>query len=144
MSQLVNTSNDRKEKTLSNQFLIIHDITHPIDITQESWCFENFVDNLNQDSIHHNILNLINTKPLRTDPQFGGLISLFESMLTLVSLPDLNHIPKSVLTHVSVNFKLESLISQNHIPLMRNEYEPQFFYLDPILEPILTLEPCLI
>jgi len=44
-----------------------------------------------------------------------------------------------------VIFELESPILQSHIPLRKNECEPefQFLSLDPIFEPILTIEPLL-
>jgi len=48
MSHLVNTINDRNEKTLPNTLLTNLDFTSHIDMNQELWCFEN---NFNQDSI---------------------------------------------------------------------------------------------
>jgi len=42
---------DRNEEALPNQLLTIPDISSYIDMTQKSWCFKNFVDSSNQDSI---------------------------------------------------------------------------------------------
>ena len=44
-----------------------------------------------------------------------------------------------------VNLELESPILQNHIPLMKNEYEQDFqtFDLEQIIEPLLISEPLL-
>jgi len=61
MSHLVKIINNRNEKTLSNTLFTIPDSPSYIDMNQESWHFGN---NFNQDSIHFNILNLMNPKPL--------------------------------------------------------------------------------
>jgi len=58
----------------------------------------------------------------------------------LVSLPELNHILESILIPMLVNLLLESPILQSHILLIENEYEPQRFNLDPILESNLSLK----
>jgi len=44
------------------------------------------------------------------EPQLNNLISLFDSILTLVSLPDFNRFPDSVLNPVPVHRKIESPI----------------------------------
>ena len=59
--------------------------------------------------------------------------------MTLVSLPDFFSIPKSMLNPVPVHREMESPISYDHTSLMGTVCEHQFFGLDPIFEPILTL-----
>jgi len=94
MSQLVNTINDKNEKTLPYQSLTILDISNPIDLAQESWCFgsfnqnsissqpleldqyqsfENRIDNLA--SYHFNEIELEHS--CDPDPQFGDSILFF-------------------------------------------------------------------
>jgi len=72
MSHLVNTGNDKNEKTLPNILLTIPDSPSHIDRNRESWCFEN---KFNQDSILSHQLNLTNSKPL-TNWQLFTLIKL--------------------------------------------------------------------
>jgi len=128
-------------------------------MTQESWCFEIFVDNSNQDSVSSQTLELDQYQTFEnhidnfasyhfseielkhrcdSNPQFGDTIPLFESMLTPVALPDLNHISEPTLISLIVNLELESPILQSHISLMGTKCEPQFFDLDPIFYPIST------
>ena len=76
-----------------------------------------------------------------TNLQFCDSVLLFESMLTPVSLFDLDLIPKSTLTSVSIDFENEPPILDSHIPLMGKECEFQFLDLDSTLESKLTLEP---
>ena len=42
VNYLVNTINDRNEKTLPNTFLTIPDFPNHIDRNEESWCFGDF------------------------------------------------------------------------------------------------------
>ena len=77
---------------------------------------------------------------MNLDPQLCDSVSIFESILTLVSLPDLDHILEPTLILVLINLELESPILQSHISLIDHEYELQFFDLDPTLEPNLTIE----
>ena len=93
-------------------------------------------DNDNLTSYHFHEIEL--ERECEPDPQFENLISLFDSMLTLISLPDLNNILESVLNHVPINLEIESSIFQHYISLMGNVCKPQIFGLDLILEPILT------
>ena len=65
-------------------------------------------------------------------------ISLFDSIVTLISLPDFFSIPESTLNPVLVHREIESPIFYDHIPLMGKVCEHQFFGLDPIFEPIST------
>ena len=50
----------RNKKTLPTQFLTIPNTSRYIDENQESWYLEDF----DQDSIHHKTLNLTNINPL--------------------------------------------------------------------------------
>ena len=59
--------------------------------------------------------------------------------MTLVSSPKKFHIPESILNPVPVHGEMELPIFYDHIPLMGKVCEHQFFSLDPIFEPILTL-----
>ena len=76
-----------------------------------------------------------------SDPQLCDLISIFESMLTLVSLPKLDPLPDPTLIPVSINFEIEPLLLDGHISLMGTECEIKFYDLDSTLEPKPTLEP---
>ena len=77
---------------------------------------------------------------LSMNVNLGLNLAIQFQFFTPVLLPNLNHIFEPVLIPMSVIFKLESPIFQNHIMLMENEYEPEFQFLDldPILEPIST------
>ena len=59
--------------------------------------------------------------------------------MTLVPLPDFFSIPESTLNPVPVHGEIESPISYDHTSLMGKVCEHQFFSLDPIFEPIVTL-----
>ena len=59
MVHLVNTINDKNEKTLPTHFLTIPDSPNYIDRNQESWCLGDF----NKIQFSHTNLNLINPKP---------------------------------------------------------------------------------
>jgi len=99
VSHLVNTINDRNKETLPNTFSTIPDSPNHID--EESWYLEDF----NQDlilpqnfeldqyqsidklaSFHFNEIEL--EDECDTDFQYYDSAPLFESILTLVSLPD--------------------------------------------------------
>jgi len=73
------------------------------------------------------------------DPQVGNSISLFDSIMTPVSLTDFFYIPESTLNPVPVHHKIESLMSYDHTSLTGKVYKHLFFDLDPIFEPISTL-----
>ena len=51
-------------------------------------------------------------------PQVGDSISLFDSIMTPVSLPDFFSILESTLNHVLVDCEIESPISYDHTSLM--------------------------
>ena len=74
------------------------------------------------------------------DPQLCSSVSIFVSMLTLVSLPDLDQTPEPILVLVPIELEIKPPILKSHIPLMRKEYELHFFDLDPTFEPNPTLE----
>jgi len=61
--------------------------------------------------------------------------------LTLLSLPNLDHLPEPTLILVPIKLEHEPSILESHIPLIRNECEPQHFDLDPTLESYPILEP---
>jgi len=65
-----------------------------------------------------------------TTSQCCDSVSLFEPMLTLVSLPDLDPILKPTLIPIPIELEHESLILDNHIPWLKNECELQFYDLD--------------
>jgi len=76
-----------------------------------------------------------------TDFQCCDSISLFESMLTPVSLLDSDLILKPTLIPIPIELEHETLILDSHIPLLENECELEFYDLDQTHEPTLTLEP---
>jgi len=65
----------------------------------------------------------------------------FESMLTPVSLPELDPITKPTLIPVPIKFEHEPPILDSYIPLLENECELQFYDLGQTHEPTPTLEP---
>jgi len=56
-------------------------------------------------------------------------------MLTLTSLSKLDPFLEPTLIHVSMNFEIEPLLLDSHIPLMGIECEIKFVDFDPPLEP---------
>ena len=143
---MVNIINDRNEETLHTQFLTILDSPNHIDRNQESWCLGDF----NQDSIFSHQLELDQSQTFdelasfhfkeiepycecETDPQLCDSVSVFEWMLTLASLPDLNLFFKPTPIHVP-ELEIEQLIFDSHIPLIKKECEFQFFDLELTLE----------
>jgi len=88
---------------------------------------------------HHIILNLTNSSLRQIDnfhfkdielehecdpnPQLCDSIPNFDSVLTPVSLLDLDHILEPTLIPVPINLDYESLILKSHILLMRKECE---------------------
>ena len=75
------------------------------------------------------------------DPQLCDSVSIFDSMLTPIFLPNLNQFPELSFIPVPIDLEMESPILDSHIPLMGKECEFQFLDLDSTLEPKLTLEP---
>ena len=75
-----------------------------------------------------------------TDSQCCDSVSLFESMLTLISLPDLDQILKPTLIPIPIELEHELPMLHSHIPLLRNECELEFYDLDQTHEPTLALE----
>ena len=65
-----------------------------------------------------------------TDPKFCDSISIFESMLTSVSLPMLDLFSEPTLIHVSIDFEIEPPLLDSHISLMGKECEIKFFDLN--------------
>ena len=75
------------------------------------------------------------------DPQPCDSVPIFESILTSVSLPNLDQFSEPTFIPVPINLEIESLILDSYIPLLGRECESQFFDLDLFIEPIPTLEP---
>jgi len=134
MDHLNNLLNVKNEKTLPNTFSIILDCPNQIERIQESWC----LGDIDQDSISLHQLELDQSQILdklasfhfkkieldcecEPDPQLYDLILIFESILTVVSLPDLDSIPKPTLIPVPIELEIEALIFDSHIQLMRKE-----------------------
>ena len=57
------------------------------------------------------------------NPQLCDSILIFESILTLVFLPNFFSIPESILNHVPIHCEIESPISSDHTSLMRKVCE---------------------
>ena len=119
----------RNKKTLTTQSLTIPDFSSQIDRDQESWCLENF----NQESISSHHLELDQYQIIdklasfhfneikleyewELDLQFCDSAPNLESLLTLVTLPDLDPIFKSALITISIDLEHEPPIF-SHIPL---------------------------
>ena len=151
ISQLFNSMIDRNEETLPNIFSSISDFSSHSD--EESWCIGYF----NQDSILPQHLELdqsqifdklasFHFKEIEPDcecepnPQLCDSDPIFESMLTPVSLPNLDPILELTLIPTPIDLEIKSHILDSHIPLMEKECEFQFFNLNPTFEPSPTLE----
>ena len=127
LSQLVNIH--RNKETRSYRPLTNPDISNSIDLDQESCCFGN------QNSIsahpfeldqHQNFENLIDIlvsylfseieleHDYDPEPQLGNAISLSDSIMTPLSLPDFNPIPELVLNPMLVYREIESPIFYDH------------------------------
>jgi len=135
------------------KFSNILDISNQLDRNQKSWCLEDF----DQDSISTHQLELDQSQPLNKlasfefkkieldyecelDPQLCDLVPNIESMLTSVSLSNLDPITKLTLILIPIDHEIESLIVDSHISLMDHECELKFFDLEPTIELKLTLE----
>ena len=57
------------------------------------------------------------------DPHHYDSVSIFESILTLVSLPNLDYITEPILISLPINLEIETPILESHIPLGRKECE---------------------
>ena len=118
-----------------------------IDENQKSWNLEDF----NQDSISPQNIELDQYQPIdklacfhfnkiefeyecKPDLQLCDSISIFESILTLASLPKLDPLLEPPLIPVSMNFEIKLLLD-SHISLMAIECEIKLFDLDSTLEP---------
>ena len=157
-AQINRSIKDRDEKTLPNIFSTICDCPSHNDRNEESGCLEDF----DQDSSSSHQFELDQSQPLdqlasfnfneieldresEPDHQLCDLVSNVESMLTSVSLPNLDSIPEPALTPIPIYYRIESLIVDGHIPYMMNhECDFKFFDLEPTLELDQTLEPKLI
>ena len=123
--------------------MTIPDISRHIDENQESW----YIEDSDQDSIspqnfefdqyqlidksasfHFNEIEL--EDECDTNFQCCDSVSLFESMQTLVSLPDLDPISKPTLILIPIELEHEPTILDSYIPLLENECELEFYDLD--------------
>jgi len=145
---LINTY--RNEKTLSYQYLTNSDISNPIDRPKSHVVLKTKISSHNLELDQYPTFNKLASYHLNEielehkcepDLQFYDSVPNFESMLTLVFLPYLNHIPKPTFVPLLINFKHEPSILKSHISLMGKECETQFFDLDPTLKSNLTVEP---
>jgi len=154
LDRLEDIGNTMIEETLPNTFLTIFDSPSPIDETYESWCLED----LYQHSISSYQCELDQSQPLdklasfnfneieldceyEFNPQLCDLILYFESMLTSVSLPNLDPILELTLIPVPLYYEIGSPSLDSRIHLVDHKYELKFFDLQPPLETNPTLEP---
>jgi len=143
----------RNKETLPTQSLTIPNISSHIDENQESWYLEDF----DQDSILTQNLELDQYQPIdelasfhfneieldyerEPDPQLCDSVSIFESMVTLILLSNLDQFFEPTFIPIPIDLEIESPILDSHIPLMEKECEFLFLDLDSTLEPKLTLE----
>ena len=101
--------------------------------TKESWYLKDF----DQDSISPQNFELGHYQPIdkltsfhfneieleyecEPDLQLCDSISIFESMLTPTSLPNLDPLPEPTLVPVSINFEIKSPLLDSHISLKKN------------------------
>jgi len=75
-----------------------------------------------------------------TNFQYCDSVSLFDSMLTPVSLPNLDPILNPTLIPIPIELEHEPPMLDSHIPLLGNECELEFYDLDQTHELTLTLE----
>ena len=126
----------RNKETLPTQSLNILDTSSHIEQNQESWCLGDF----DEDSILSHKLELDQFQTLDKltsfsfneiehvcecdpDPQPCDSVPIFESMLTPVSLPNLDPFLESTLISIPIDFEIEPPVLKSHIPLMEKECE---------------------
>jgi len=144
----------KNKETLLTQSLTTPNSFNHIDENQVSWNLEDF----DQDSISPQNLELDQYQPIdkltsfhfneieleyecEPNSQLCDSIPIFESMLTVASLPKLDTLPEPTLILVSMDFEIELLLLDCHTSLMGIECEVKFFDLDSTLELKPTLEP---
>jgi len=154
MSHLINIVKDRNEETLPNTSSTISYCPSHIDRNEESWCHGDF----DQDSISPQHLKLNKYQSIdklasfpfneieldyecEPDPQPCDSVLIFKSMLTLISLTDLDSFLEPTLIPISIDLETKLPNLDSHIPLIGRECQFQFFDLDATLEPKPTLEP---
>jgi len=150
LSELINES----EESLSSQPLTDSYIPNSTDWTHESCHFGNSASisehtfELDQSPSYESHLDMLASYPFLEielhhecdpEPHVSDSISLFDSIMTPVSLPDFFSISESTLNPAPVHREMESPISYDHTSLMGKVCEYQFFGLDPVFEPISTL-----
>jgi len=124
----------RNKKTLPTQSLTIPNTSSHINENKESWNLEDF----DQDSISLYKLELDQFQTIDKlasfqfneielececdpDPQPCDSVHIFESMLTPVSLPNLDQFPEPTFIPVPIDLEIESPILDSHIPLLGRE-----------------------
>ena len=127
--------------------MTISDTSSHIDETHKSWCLGDF----DQDSISTHQLELNQSQILdrlasfhfkeieldgecELDLQLCNLVSIFESILTLVYLPNLDPITEPTLIPIPIDLEIEPPIFDSHSPLMDHECELNFFDFEPTSE----------
>jgi len=68
-------------------------------------------------------------------------ILIFESILAVISLANLDPIPEPIFIPTSIDIEYEPPILDTRLPLMDHECELQFFDLEPTFEAKLTFQP---
>jgi len=136
MSRLINIVKDRNKETLPNTSSTISYYPSHIDRNDESWCLRDF----DQDSISPQHLKLNKNQSIdklasfsfneieldyecEPDLQPCDSVLIFKSMLTPISLTDLDSFPEPTLIPIFINLETEPLILDSHIPLMGRECE---------------------
>ena len=109
--------------------------------------YHEILKTLTKIQFHHKPLSLTNINPLtnwqvsislklnlniNVNPylQLCDSIPIFESKLTLASLPKLDLLPEPTLIPISIDLETEQLLLDSHISLMGIECEIKFFDLD--------------
>jgi len=116
MSHLVNTVNDKNEKTLPTQFLTIPDSPNHIDRNQKSW----YLGDFNQDSIPPQYIELDQSQTLDKLASFHFNEIEFEhecepEFQFCDSVPDLDSILKPTLIPVPINLEHNPVVLNSHI-----------------------------
>jgi len=121
---------DRLQDTMNDQISRLSNILEHLDRNQESFCLED----LDQNSISSHQYELAQSQSLdklasfnfneieldyecEPDPQLCDSVSIFESMLTPVSLPNLDQFSEPTFIPIPIDHEIESPIFDDHIEL---------------------------
>ena len=119
----------KNNETLHIQSLTIPDTSSHIDKNQESWYLKDF----DQDLISPQNLELDQYQPIdklvilhfnkieldyecEPDPQPCDSVFIFKSILSPISLPNLDQFLEPIFIHVPINLEIESSHLDSHIP----------------------------